>query len=883
MENREWRIEDSEALPSSILYPLSPVGVSAIVVILFVLCTFTAFGQDDALPNRGRAFTNSVGMRMVRVEPGAFLMGSRDGDLDEEPPHVVEITRPFYAGAFEVTNAQYEQFDPNHRALRGKLGFSNDDDEAVVFVSWHDAVAFTEWLSEREGLPYRLPTEAEWEYAARAGTTTPYHTGDDLPAAFLKNPRASWYPDKDRPHPDDVVPLTVGRTPPNAWGLYDVHGNVEEWTLDWYGPYTADGASDPVGRAAGDFRVTRGGSHSTEPYYLRSANRMGTLPENEHWLIGFRVVLGAMPETAPLPVPAPPPVQLGVAQRVPAGVADGPPADTPYFAPLRPYIKLNPTERGPFYYHNHQAAISETPNGDLLAIWYTTKEETGRYLAQAASRLRYGADQWEPASIFWDVPDRNDHGAALFWDGDETIYHMTGLSVAATWGNLAMVARTSTDNGATWSPGRLVHPEHGLRNQVIASMIRTADDRLIVTADAVSIGSGGTAIHVSADGGATWTDPGGTIAGIHASVVELTDGRLLAFGRGDNVDGRMPKSVSADGGATWTVTASPFPPIASTQRIVLLRLQEGPLFFASFADNQPFTAADSTVYPGSGLFAAVSYDDGETWPVRKLLTTGEPAHWRTTARSRDFVMSPYTAEPRGYMAVTQARDRTVHLISSVYHYAFNLAWLTTPHEAPGVLPPPAEADWDARYRGVGLPSEALSTVRFRGTGAAEGDLARPEGGALVVEPTPGATAVWVDDHPDGFGRADPVRGASVELRAQVAEAASPRDGVDLTLHLGEDNRRGYHIRITPDAVYAFDAFSLFPIAQDLDNASALHTYRLDVDPDGLMRLYRDDVLLAVRSPAQFRDDAIPGDGPYLQWSTSAPVQVRITHVAYDVR
>ena len=123
-------------------------------------------------------------------------MGSLDGDFDERPRHRITISRPFYMAATEVTNAQYEQFDPGHRQLRGKLGFSKEDDEAVVFVTWHDAGRFCEWLSKKEGQPYRLPTEAEWEYACRAGTTTAYHTGDSLKdPAFHKNVGESWFPD----------------------------------------------------------------------------------------------------------------------------------------------------------------------------------------------------------------------------------------------------------------------------------------------------------------------------------------------------------------------------------------------------------------------------------------------------------------------------------------------------------------------------------------------------------------------------------------------------------------------------------------------------------------------------------------------------------------
>ena len=193
--------------------------------------TLAAFAV--AMP-QGKAYTNSIGMRLARIKPGTFVMGvgktplpdelagkphRNCGDFDEQPIHQVKITKPFYMGVYEVTNAQYERFDPEHRKLRGKLGFSEHDDEAVVFVSWHDAVRFCEWLSEKEGRPYRLPTEAEWEYACRAGTTTHFHTGDVLPEVFQKNAQRSWYPDSARSEENEIVSLTVGKTQSNAWGL----------------------------------------------------------------------------------------------------------------------------------------------------------------------------------------------------------------------------------------------------------------------------------------------------------------------------------------------------------------------------------------------------------------------------------------------------------------------------------------------------------------------------------------------------------------------------------------------------------------------------------------------------------------------------------------
>jgi len=288
-----------------------------VVVIVSMSCQLVPAAGESS-------FVNSMGIKMVRIAGGDFLMGQAEGgDFDEKPAHNVRITKAFEMSETEVTNAQYELFDPSHKLLRGRHGLSIADDEAVVFVSWYDASAFCRWLSDKEGRPYRLPTEAEWEYACRAGSTTNYYTGDELPEIYHKNQKQCRYP--------YATELHVGRTPANAWGLFDMHGNVEEWCYDWYGPYPGGEKTDPVGYEDGDFRVTRGGSHSTLIYYLRSANRLGALPEDKNWLIGFRVVAADMPGTKPLTRPALAEHLATVSQNITKDVTKGPDPDKPYF------------------------------------------------------------------------------------------------------------------------------------------------------------------------------------------------------------------------------------------------------------------------------------------------------------------------------------------------------------------------------------------------------------------------------------------------------------------------------------------------------------------------------------------------------------------------
>lgn len=258
--------------------------------------------------------------------------------------------------------------------------------------------------------------------------------------------------------------------------------------------------------------------------------------------------------------------------------------------------------------------------------------------------------------------------------------------------------RASQDNGVTWTSPQAIDARLIGRHQVISGTLLTSDGALIQNCDAVPGGNGGTALHISLDGGKTWNDPGegkpkptfidggtgkGTIAGIHAKVVELKDGRLLAFGRGDTINGRMPRSLSDDAGKTWTYHASPFPPIGGGQRLVLKRLQGGALLFVSFtsgnrsvpeANGMLFTDQEGNTFTGHGMYAAVSFDEGKTWPIRKLLTPGS-GEWDGGAWTGEFTATPTRAEHAGYLAATQTPDGVIHLISSRLHYRFNLPWL----------------------------------------------------------------------------------------------------------------------------------------------------------------------------------------------------------------
>ena len=236
-------------------------------------------------PGPSGEITNGIDMKLELIPVGEFMMGSPDSDEaaddDEKPQHLVRITKPFYLGVYPVTQEQYEK-------VMGKNPSQfKDPASPVESVSWDDAVEFCKKLSAKEGKTYRLPTEAEWEYACRAGTTTSYSFGDD--EASLGE--YAWFRGnaESKTHP-------VGQKKPNAWGLFDMHGNVWEWCQDRYGEYSSDAVTDPVTEQPGDDRATlwvrRGGSWYNSAWHCRSAIRLRHAPDYRLFLLGFRVARG---------------------------------------------------------------------------------------------------------------------------------------------------------------------------------------------------------------------------------------------------------------------------------------------------------------------------------------------------------------------------------------------------------------------------------------------------------------------------------------------------------------------------------------------------------------------------------------------------------------
>jgi len=610
----------------------------------------------------GNSSVNSLGMEMVSVPAGTFEMGvdsaplpkaliagangvvydrtSDAGDYDETPVHRVTISHAFAISATEVTIEQFRKFRPEFEGSKYYAPYASG-------VSWYDAEAFCKWLSQKEGKTYRLPTEAEWEYVARAGTRTPFSSGAMPPA------------------PESA----------NAWGIKNMHTGVAEWVFDWHGLYPNAPQADPIGPANGIAKVVRGGgldykSSKTDggkhlpaelAYFERSANRAGIAPSFASPVgnIGFRIVEGEMPKTAPLPHQRPF-FQLAVKQDKP-DLKIGPDPSKPYYhtRPLFPDLKGRDMRTVGWKigfapglglaYHN--SAVQVCDNGDLIAAYYnTSKYEDDPEQTIMIMRLRYGAEDWDMPEPWPDFPDADD-AAPVFWNDHGRMWMFWGSP--RLLGGPPFQYMMSVNNGADWRTPvfpRLYGPVGKFTPQPINSVVRDKKGVIYLPVD----GAGSTAVlFASKDDGKTWYDTGGRTAGRHTTVVIGKDGSLIGFGgKNSEIDGFMPKVVSHDGGKTYEKSKTPFKPLGSGQRPSVIRLASGRLFFVADLFDKKKLGVD-----GAGAFVALSDDDGQTWKTRQL---------------------PNIVTV-GYTTATQAPNGVIHIVTSKnapsFHIELNEAWV----------------------------------------------------------------------------------------------------------------------------------------------------------------------------------------------------------------
>ena len=264
---------------------------------------------------------NGINLEMVLIPAGTFMMGrpisAETGRNNDETQHQVTISKPFYLGKYPITLAQWQRFvkttpykseaetsgggyfwngsefnlDPNRNWKNP--GFKQEANHPVVCVSWNDVQHFHDWLNSfglKDASIFQSPSEAQWEYACRAGTTTPYHFGNQLNGTQA-NCDGNYPYGTDRKGPFLEKTTPVGKYPANAWGLHDMHGNVNEWCADWYGDYPTGSVTDPNGPPTGSFRVFRGGGWINVAVGCRSALRRRDVPSLRSNYLGFRVAL----------------------------------------------------------------------------------------------------------------------------------------------------------------------------------------------------------------------------------------------------------------------------------------------------------------------------------------------------------------------------------------------------------------------------------------------------------------------------------------------------------------------------------------------------------------------------------------------------------------
>ncbi len=604
------------------------------------------------------AITNSLGMKLVPIAAGEFTMGSdrKPANWDELPLHRVAITTMFLMAETEVTAEQFHAFKPDAPLNAAYAPYA-------AGVSWRDATAFCEWLGKKEGRAYRLPTEAEWEYACRAGRADG--------AAWETTANAA-----------------------NPWGVRNLLSGPTEWCSDWYGEYDFTAERDPVGYADGFVKVVRGGyldtpQRSTPADYLRPSNRAGAPPSFGPYAdaaanpqgygrhrIGFRVVLAPAPTTAPHPFVAPY-ARQGV-KPVTSEVTQGPDATQPYFRrrrmlPIPPedakqdvinHAGLHPSFRD----HSHSPGFEVLPNGDALLVIYTSYTEYEPEVSLIAARLRFGAEEWDMPSTMMDTPGANDHAPLLARDGD-TLRLFWGNPYAE--GHFPFQSITSRDNGATWSEVAYPHITGPLgknleRPQPINTTIRDRAGTLYLAVDA---GGGGplgsqSMLWATSDNGATWHDTLGRTFGRHTTFVLRKDGSILGMGgKNSGLDDFMPRAISTDGGKTYAMSKTPFSQLNSGQRPCIIRLASGRLFMAG--DYQP---SKKTKKPASikeeGSYVALSDDDGETWHIKRL----------------PGAFSQHRGWPSvGYSVARQAPNGVINLITTLnhpaLHFEMNEAWI----------------------------------------------------------------------------------------------------------------------------------------------------------------------------------------------------------------
>jgi len=570
----------------------------------------------------GPVWTNSLGMTFVRVMPGTFTMGTGDGhriqdsgstDYDEQPAHEVTITKPFYMLQNKVSQTHYQQ--------SGLPGSASD-------ISWDNADAFCQWLSQQDGMSYRLPTEAQWEYV-------------------YENP--------------GQVQNMSGR----------------EWTNDWHGVYLANYLVDPVGPSTGLLKVVRRDGQDREAFPPNATSSPWPLPN-----MSFRVVMEFDPPEQAFV--GPPPFPQAAIKQSAAAALQGPNPSVPYFT-VRFAISIPPDNSGvgdasvlgvcpSVMYHQHSPGFEVMPNGDALAVWFSAYEgEFEDDVRFVQGRLRYGSDRWDLPTLFYDFKHMNEQSGLLWTENDGTVWFLGGGRIDGS-DRLPFKVGKSTDSGATWTLW-LPRISGGVDNftpQPCQNAFRSPAGDLYFAMDA---GGGESFLWRSQDNGTTWRDTGGRTNGRHSTVVPLNNGTVLSIGgKNTDIDGYMPQCTSSNWGGSWgNERRTPFSELGSNQRPCVIRMLNAKLAFCCDAQHRNGDRPDLP-YP-RGCIVAISDNEGSSWYIKNL-----PVTLCHESDRDDGTL--------GYSSIRQAPNGVLHILTTMthpcLHYELNEAWV---YSGAGDIPP----------------------------------------------------------------------------------------------------------------------------------------------------------------------------------------------------
>jgi len=561
--------------------------------------------------------SKNVSLELIWIPAGAFEMGQMPNEPDaypnkETPRHAVTLSDGFWMGKYEVTKEQWRVV-MGTAPWQGKKYAGDDSKSPANYITWDDAQQFLAKLSQLTGKPFRLPTEAEWEYACRAGTKTRFYWGDDPRYEQIEH-QAWWRGNALISAVKCARP--VGLMPPNPWGLYDMSGNVSEWCQDWHWFYCSGPATNPVGPATAAHRVLRGGSWLDIGGFCRSSRRDHETPEAAHSQIGFRVVCG--------PTPVPEPGWPEFIDVFTAG-ADG----------------VN-TYRIP--------SLLVAPDGSLLAFCEARKQAQtdASPTDMVLKRSPDGGRSWLPMQTL----------AAGF--GDEALMNPCPVADGATNTILLLCMQAnargpfhnqlyqlrSSDNGQTWSAP--INIENQVRNYNDTFTpgpgvgIQLQNGRLVIPGYMGGINEETeeefySCVMFSDDHGETWT-LGAPVAQLsdESQAVELTDGTLMLNMRGGMGKSCRAVSLSQNGGETWSrfywdPALNECPCQASIIRYSLAEEAHRDRILFANPDNagEKFGILERTQ-----MAIKLSYNEGQTWPVERIIHPG-PASYSSLVRLPD--------------------------------------------------------------------------------------------------------------------------------------------------------------------------------------------------------------------------------------------------------